>query len=263
MTCYKAKVEVGVQIVERWVLARLRKMTFFSLADLNAAIKPLTDRLNHKPFKKLPGSRHSQFEAIEKPVLKPLPAQPYEYAEWKKARVHVDYHIEVDGHYYSVPHSLIKRQLDVRITAFTIECLLNARRVAIHPRSDRTGGHSTIAEHMPRSHRTNLEWTPGRFLNWAIGIGPYTRDLVKYLLESRPHPEMGFRSCLGLLTLEKRFGKDRLERACQHALILGSPTRRCVLSILENGLDSQPLPEPTTDSPLPDHENIRGSQYYH
>jgi transposase len=259
----KAKVEVGVQIVERWVLARLRKIAFFSLAELNVAIQPLIERLNHKPFKKLPGSRHSQFETLEKPALKPLPPRPYEYAEWKKARVHLDYHIEVDGHYYSVPHSLIKRQLDVRITASTIECLLNTRRVAIHPRSDRKGGHSTIAEHMPRSHRANLEWTPGRFLNWAIAVGPSTRDLVQRLLSSRPHPEMGFRSCLGLLSLEKRFGKERLEAACRHALTLGSPTRRSVLSILENGLDSQPLPEPAADSPLPDHENIRGSQYYY
>lgn len=260
----KAKVEVGVQIVERWVLARLRKLTFFTLTDLNLSIWQLLEALNHKPFKKLPGSRYSQFEALEKPALKPLPAQAYEYAEWSKARPHLDYHIEVDGHYYSVPHSLMKRQLDVRATATAIECFLNNQRVAIHPRSDRKGGHSTITEHMPKSHRAHLEWTPGRFLNWAISIGPFTRDLVQHLLTNRPHPEMGFRSCLGLLSLEKKFGKERLEAACQRALTLSSPTRNSVLSILQQGLDSQPLPESDDETaalPLV-HENLRGAAYY-
>jgi transposase len=260
----KAKVEVGVQIIERWVLARLRKSTFFSLTDLNAAIQRLLDHLNHKPFKKLPGSRHSQFEALDKPALKTLPPRAYEYAEWKKARVHIDYHVEIDGHYYSVPHSLIKRQLDVRITATSIECLLNGQRVAVHPRSDRKGGHSTITEHMPKSHRAHLEWTPGRFLNWAVSIGPSTRDLVQSLLTNRPHPEMGFRSCLGLLSLEKRFGAGRLEAACQRALALSSPSRQSVLSILEKGLDSQPLPESESEAAAtpPVHENVRGAAYY-
>jgi transposase len=260
----KAKVEVGVQIVERWVLARLRKLTFFTLTDLNLSIRSLLDALNHKPFKKLPGSRHAQFVALEKPSLKPLPLQAYEYAEWKKARVHIDYHIEVDGHYYSVPHSLMKRQLDVRITATAIECFLNNQRVALHQRSDRKGGHSTITEHMPKSHRAHLEWTPGRFLNWAISIGPSTRDLVQHLLTNRPHPEMGFRSCLGLLSLEKRFGNQRLDAACQRALALSAPTRSSVLSILEKGLDSQPLPESDTEAVAipPVHENVRGAAYY-
>lgn len=260
----KAKVENGVQIVERWVLARLRKLTFFSLHDLNAAIFQLLDVLNHKPFKKLPGSRHSQFDALERPALKPLPAKAYEYAEWKKARPHIDYHIEIDGHYYSVPHSLMKRQLDVRITATTIECFLNNKRVAVHPRSDRRGGHSTITEHMPKSHRAHLEWTPGRFLNWALSIGPHTRDLVDHLLTNRPHPEMGFRSCLGLLSLEKRFGKERLEAACQRALALSAPTRSSVLSILESGLDSQPLPDSDIEAAEEPsvHENVRGAAYY-
>lgn len=264
----KAKVEVGVQIVERWILARLRKQTFFTLTDLNAAIRPLIEQLNYKPFKKLPGSRRSQFDAIERAELKPLPLRAYQFAEWKKARVHIDYHVEVDGHYYSVPHSLIKRELDVRITLTAIECYLNNQRVAVHPRAERKGGHSTIAEHMPKSHRAHLEWTPGRFLNWAIEIGPCTRDLVQQLLTGRPHPEMGFRSCLGLLSLEKRFGKQRLEAACERAIALGSPTRRSVLSLLDKGLDSQPLPEsvlpePAAELPFPGHENIRGSDYYH
>jgi len=192
-----------------------------------------------------------------------LPAQPYEFAEWKKARVHIDYHVEVEGHYYSVPHTLLRRQLDVRLTATTIECLLNGQRVAVHPRAERKGGHSTLTEHMPKSHRAHLEWTPGRFLNWALEIGPPTRDLVQHLLTNRPHPEMGFRSCLGLLSLVKRFGKARLEAACQRALALGSPTRRSVVSILEKGLENQPLGEPAAEAQLPDHENIRGPAYYH
>jgi len=153
--------------------------------------------------------------------------------------------------------------VEVRISALTVECFLNAHRVAAHPYSDRKGGHSTLTEHMPKSHRAHLEWTPGRFLNWALAIGPHARDLVEQLLTNRPHPEMGFRSCLGLLSLEKQFGKDRLEAACERAIALGSPTRRSVLSILEKGLDSQPLPESAVETLLPGHDNIRGPAYYH
>lgn len=154
--------------------------------------------------------------------------------------------------------------IDVRVTATSIECFLNNQRIAVHPRSDRKGGHSTITEHMPKSHRAHLEWTPGRFLNWAIAIGPSTRDLVQSLLTNRPHPEMGFRSCLGLLSLEKRFSKERLEAACQRALALSAPTRQSVLSILEKGLDSQPLPESESEAAAtpPVHENVRGAAYY-
>jgi transposase len=257
----KAKAEVAVQIVERWLLARLRHETFFSLNDLNQALRRLLTSLNERPFKKLPGSRRSQFEELDRPALNPLPPHPYELAEWKKARVHVDYHIEIEGHYYSVPHPLIRRELDVRLTATTIECFHNGQRVAAHPRVNRKGGHSTITEHMPKAHRAHQEWTPGRFLNWALSIGPHTRDLVQHLLTNRPHPEMGFRSCLGLLSLAKRYSNSRLEAACQRAIALGSPTRRSVVSILEKGLEAQPLPE-AADLSLPTHRNIRGAAYY-
>lgn len=257
----KSKVEVAVQIVERWVLARLRNQNFFSLAELNRAIKKLLDDLNHRPFKKLPGTRQSQFEALDKPALKPLPATPYEFAEWKKCRVNIDYHIEVDGHYYSAPHTLLREQLDVRITARTIECFHQSQRVAAHARSHTRGAHTTDPEHLPKSHRAHLEWTPGRFLNWALAIGPHTRDLVRHLLESRPHPEQGYRSCLGLLTLERGYGKERLEAACHRALNINSPTRRSVASILEQGLDRLPLMEETSEVELW-HENLRGSSYY-
>jgi transposase len=258
----KAKVEVAVQVVERWILARLRKQTFFSLFDLNLAIRQLLTALNQRPFKKLPGCRRSQFEALDQPALRPLPAQAYEYAEWRKARVSLDYHVEVDRHYYSVPHSLLRQQLDVRLTEKTIELFCRGQRVAVHVRSLRQGSHSTNAEHMPKAHRAHLEWTPGRLLNWGVEIGPHTRDLVKHLLWNRPHPEMGYRSCLGLLNLAKRFGRERLEAACQRALQLGSANRRSVVSILEQGLDQLPLPETATTQPLLTHENIRGPDYY-
>lgn len=257
----KAKAEVAVQVVERWLLARLRHETFFSLADLNRALRRLLTSLNERPFKKLPGSRRSQFEALDRPALSPLPPHPYELAEWKRARVHIDYHVEVAGHYYSVPHPLIRRELDVRLTAAAVECFLNGERVAAHPRSDRKGAHSTLPEHMPKAHRAHQEWTPGRFLNWALSVGPHARDLVQHLLTDRPHPEMGFRSCLGLLSLARRYGNARLEAACQRALALGSPTRRSVVSILEKGLDAQPPPE-AADLSLPTHCNIRGAAYY-
>lgn len=260
----KAKVEVGVQIVERWMIARLRKITFFSLGDLNDALRPLLERLNHKNFKKLGGSRHSRYEAMEKPALKPLPARAYEYAEWRTARVPPDYHIEIEGHYYSVSHSLIKSRLDIRLTATTVECFLRGRRVAVHARSDKAGEHTTLIEHMPKAHRAHLEWSPDRLLDWASTVGPQTRGLVAYLLVNRPHPEMGFRSCLGLLRLERRFGKERLEAACQRALALDSPTRHSVLSILTHGLDTQPQPESDLDAAAtpPVHENVRGAAYY-
>jgi transposase len=236
-------------------------MTFFSLAELNQAIAKLLEALNHRPFKKLPGTRRSQFEALDAPALKPLPDRPYEYADWKNVTVNIDYHVEIEGHYYSVPYTLVRQKLEARITARTVELLHKGQRIAAHPRSQTRGKHTTDREHLPQSHRAHLEWTPGRFLNWAIEIGPHTRDLVRHLLESHPHPEQGYRSCLGLLNLERRYGRDRLERACHRALNINSPTRRSVLSILEQGLDRLPLMEEVPEIELW-HENLRGSDYY-
>ena len=258
----KAKVEVGVQIVERWILARLRHHTFFSLFDLNLMIRTLLIRLNERPFRKLPGSRRTQFEALDRPALSPLPPLTYEFAEWKRARVNVDYHVEVAGHYYSVPHSLVKREIEVRLTATCVEFFHHSKRIAAHVRSGLRGAHSTQPDHMPKAHRAHLEWTPGRFLNWAVEIGPSTRDLVRHLLEQKSHPEQGYRSCLGLLGLSKQYGKDRLEAACQRALALSAPTRRSVLSILRRGLDQVALPDPEPTQPLRTHENVRGAAYY-
>ena len=260
----KAKVEVAVQIVTRWILARLRQQTFHSLLTLNLALRALLADLNHRPFKRLPGTRRSQFVALDQPVLQPLPATAYEYAEWRKARVGIDYHIEVERHFYSVPAALVKREVEVRLTAQTLECFVANQRVALHARSRLAGAHSTTPEHMPKAHRAHMEWTPGRFLNWAQEIGPQTRAVVQHLLWTRPHPEMGYRSCLGLLGLAKRYSPQRLEAACQRALANGTPARRSILSILTQGLDRLPLTEqeesPET-TPL-QHENIRGGSYY-
>lgn len=264
----KAKVENAVLVIQRWVLAKLRHQTFVGLAELNKAISLLLKELNQKPFKKLPGSRQSQFEALDKNVLKPLPARPYEFAEFKKVRVHIDYHIEVDKHYYSVPHALVKQEVTVRLTATTVECLYQGQRVASHTRNYRKGSHTTLPEHMPVAHQKHLNWTPGRFLNWALEIGPGTRDLVQHLLNHKAHPEQSYRTCLGLLALAKRYSAVRLEAACLRALAIGAPTRRSVASILEKGLERQPLPEKIISSQSTEkrkqhyHDNIRGSDYY-
>jgi transposase len=260
----KAKVENAVLVAERWILARLRHRQFFSLIELNQAIGPLLTDLNNRPFKKLPGCRREAFDNIDRPALKPLPATPFEYAEWKIASVSFDYHVEVDAHYYSVPHPLIKKKIEVRMTGTTVECWLNGKRVASHGRSFVAGKFTTVTEHMPKSHQAHREWTPGRFLNWALTIGPSTRDVVKHQLESRPHPEQGYRACLGLLRLAKQYTPERLEAACLRALAIASPRYKSVASILKAGLDRQ------TDSAdsqgqmdLPLHDNIRGPGYYH
>jgi transposase len=259
----KAKVEVGVQIVERWILARLRDRQFFSLPQLNRAIADLLPELNLKPFQKLPGSRKSMFERIDRPALKPLPVQAYQYAEWKKATVNVDYHIEVARHYYSVPHTLIKKRIDVRLTDTTVECFYKAKRVASHIRSHHKARHSTIKEHMPKAHQKWAQWTPQRFIRWAAKIGPHTARMIESILNSRPHPQQGFRSCLGVLRLAKDFGDTRLEAACRRALTIGGTSYRSIESILKHNLDQKPLPDqPDTDTSL-EHINIRGAGYYH
>ncbi len=259
----KSKVEVGVQVVERWILARLRHQVFFSLGALNHAIADLLADLNRRPFKKLGGCRRDWFEAIDRPALMALPAQPFEHARYKPCRVNIDYHVEVDGHYYSVPHGLVRKQVEARITEHAIELLHGGQRVASHARSLAKGRHTTVAAHMPAAHRAHLEWSPNRFLRWAGDIGPSTQALVEHLLTDRPHPEMGYRSCLGLLALARQYGHPRLEAACARALAIGSRTRKSVLSILQGGLDQQPLPAPPqVDWISPDHDNLRGPAYY-
>lgn len=264
----KAKAENAVLIVERWILARLRHQTFVGLAELNRAIRRLLIELNQRPFKKLPGCRQSRFEQIDKPALRPLPQYPYEYMEIKKGRVHVDYHVELLGHYYSVPYALIQKEIDLRFNAKRVECWYQGKQIALHARSFHKGNHSTLPEHMPKAHRKHMEWTPGRFLNWAADIGKSTTELVQHLLTHKPHPEHGYRSCLGLLRLAKSVGTIRLEKACARALMLGTKTRRSVQSILDKQLEDQPLLIPTQTQLEVNrtnglHDNIRGSTYYH
>src|SRR5499427_2359913 len=218
----KAKVEVGVQVAERWIVARLRHHTFFALAEVNAAIYPLLLALNTRPFKKLPGSRRSLFETLDRPALRPLPARPYEYAEWKRARVNIDYHVEVEGHYYSVPYALVKQQLEVRVSARVVELFHKGTRVASHVRSRLKGRHSTVAAHMPTAPQRYAEWTPQRLIRWAADSGAATAQLVETILASRPHPQQGFRSCLGIMRLGKSYGAERLEAACRRALTIGA-----------------------------------------
>lgn len=259
----KAKAENGVLVVERWILARLRNRTFFSLTELNEAIAELLEALNNRPFQKLPGCRMSLFESLEKPVLMPLPTQRYEYAEWKRAAVNIDYHVEVEGHYYSVPFTLAKKKLDVRFTGRTIELFDKGQRVASHRRAFKKGQHTTITEHMPKNHQQHLEWTPQRLTAWAGKTGPSTERMASEIMASRMHPQQGFRSVLGLMRLGETYGEDRLEAACRRALALRAFSYKSVQSILKTGLDRKPLPESADRQPLPiDHEHIRGSDYY-
>jgi len=261
----KAKVEAGVQLVERWILARLRHWRFHSLAELNRAIRPLLGELNDRLFQKLEGSRKSWFELLDRPALRPLPTTPFEYADFKRARVsRLDYHVEFAGHYYSVPHALVGQEVELRVTRNAVEVLFRHQRVASHARSHRRGTHTTVPEHMPAAHRAHREWTPSRLLHWAASIGAATRSLVAYLLETKPHPEQGYRACLGLLALARKYGDTRLEAGCARALAVGAKSRKSVASILAAGLDRQP--RATTwfdDTVLPAHPNVRGPEYYH
>ena len=260
----KPKVEGSVLLVERWILARLRNRRFFSLGELNRAIAELLADLNARPFKKLPGCRASAFQELDAPALKPLPAQRYELSRWKSAKVNIDYHVEFDGHYYSVPHALVGTGVELRVTDALVECFAAHQRVACHALSHKRGHHTTIPEHMPASHRAHLEWTPGKLIEWGTRIGVSTAGVVTWQLEHRPHPEQGYRACLGLKRLARQYSPERLEAACARALAIRSPTYRSVASILKNGLDRQPsLFTPATASPLPAHENVRGPDYYH
>ncbi|MFQ5598883.1 MAG: IS21 family transposase, partial [Nitrospiria bacterium] len=258
----KAKVEVGVLIVTRWILAPLRNRSFLGLDQLNTAIRELLDALNARPFKKMDGCRHSLFETLDLPAMKPLPSQRYVYAEWKKARVNIDYHVEVEGHYYSVPYTLVREQIDVRMTATTIECLHRGERIASHLRSMRRGQHTTQKAHMPASHRRHLQWTPIRMIAWAEKVGPCCTQVVKKILLERRYPEQGFRSCLGILRLGKSYTNDRLEAACQRALAIRGCSYKSIASILKHGLDLKPIQSETEPKQAVAHANIRGARYY-
>ncbi len=257
----KAKVEVGVQVVERWILARLRHRTFFSLVELNQAIKEWLDELNSRPMRHLGQSRRDLFESLDKSVLAPLPTQPYEFAHWKKARVHIDYHVSFEKHYYSVPYTLIGKEVDIRATEKTVEIFYQCQRRASHRRSQGSGRFSTQKEHMPVAHQKVSDWSPERFLGWAEEIGPDTTRLIAAVLEARRHPQQAYRSCLGILGLGKHYTNARLEAACRRALPAGIRSYKGIRNILDNKLDQLEVDPPPAAS-LPAHANIRGETYY-
>lgn len=259
-----AKVETGVQIVERQILARLRDRTFFSLHELNRAMWELLQRVNGQPFQKLDYSRQELFEELDKPALKPLPPSRYEFAEFPKPTVNIDYHIEIKGHYYSVPFELKGQKVDVRLTARIVEVLHKNKRVASHVRDDRKGRHTTDPAHMPKAHRANLEWTPSRIIRWAGKIGPHCATMARHIIESRDHPEQGYRACLGIVRLSKSYEFSRVDAACRRALALDVCSLRSIKSILKAGKDREPLPsdEPVVKVCRSHHHNVRGANYY-
>ena len=258
----KAKVENAVLIVERWILAALRHRKFFAIGDLNEAIQELLERLNNRKFRKRDGTRASLFNEIDRPALQPLPAERYVMAEWKTVRANIDYHVEIDRHYYSVPYQLAGQQLEARYTATTVELFQGGKRIASHVRNSAAYRHTTIHGHMPKSHQAHLEWTPSRLIHWGETIGPATAEVIGAILASKPHPEMGYRACLGILRLAKTYSNERLEAASQRALQLQACSYSSLRSILKRSLDRQTTLDPEPGKSGPRHENVRGPHYY-
>jgi transposase len=259
----KAKVEVGVQVATRWIVAKLRNRTFFSLSELNAAIRECVTQINDRVTRHLGASRRALFEQIERAALKPLPAEPYVFAQWKKCSAGIDYHVEIKPYFYSVPFTLMREELWARYTETAVEVLHRDNRVAVHPRIPLDGHkHSTLPEHMPSSHRRFADWTLERIKRQAGEIGPCASALLDIILRDRPHPEQGFRSCIGILRLAERYDRQRVEAACSRALEIRSPRYTSVKSILQNRLDRK-RPDKTADEPAIVHNNIRGRGYYH
>ena len=260
----KAKVEAGVLIMERWILGRLRNRRFYSLAELNAAIGELLVRRNdERPSRRRGVTRRQLLEDLDRPMLKPLPVEPYLYAEWRLRRVGIDYHVDVDRHYYSVPYRFAKQAVEVRLTGQTVEVFAKGERIAAHLRSSGNGGHTTIEDHMPSSHRRYAEWTIDRIRRDAALIGPSAAALCDLILEERSHPEQGFRACLGIVRMVKTFGAERVDAAAARALDIGARTYRSGKSILDNNLDRHAAPQRGPDGMTIVHRNIRGRDYYH
>ncbi len=258
----KAKVESGVLVVERWILAALRKRKFFGLAELNQAMQELLERLNHRPFRKREGTRASLFAALDHPALQPLPAARYQFGAWQTARVNIDYHIEIDRHYYSVPYQLTGQPVEARLTASTVEIFHKGVRVASHARSQEPYQATTVHQHRPKSHQKYLQWTPSRLIEWASSVGPATALLFEQILASKPHPEMGYRSCLGILRLAKQYSRERVEAAAARAVALRACSYQSVKSMLERQLDRLPVEDSVAPRPSIEHDNIRGASYF-
>jgi transposase len=252
-----------VQIVERFVLAKLRNRTFFSLAELNAAIRDCVAAINAKVMRRVGKSRVELLETLERPELKALPEEPYAYAEWKRARVAPDYHIEIADHFYSVPSKLIREIVEARITGATVEIFHKGGRIASHALSAVRNRHTTITEHMPSAHRRYAEWTPARMMDAAAEVGPATVAMFEAIMKSKPHPEQGFRSCLGIISLVKSYGAARVEAACRRGNHVGSTTYGSIASILKHGLDKAFAHEAAPETPPLRHDNIRGPDTYH
>jgi transposase len=258
----KAKAEAGVQVVQRWIVAALRKRKFFSLAELNKAIRGLLTRLNERPFRKREGCRRSLFESLDQPALRPLPAERYQFGDWETHRVNIDYHVAFDEHWYSVPYQLVQQEVEVRATATTVEIFHRGVRVASHARSPERHRATTVTEHRPKAHQRHLEWTPSRLVEWAQKIGPATAQLFEKIMASKPHPEQGYRSCLGILRLGHQYSAARVEAAARRAVTLQACSYHSLQSILKCNLDSVPV-EPAVPPPPPlNHPNIRGSEYF-
>ncbi len=265
----KAKVEVGVQIAQRWILARLRNQRFFSIDELNDRIAELLEDLNARLMRRYRASRRDLFEKLERAVLKPLPASRFSYAQWKKARVNIDYHVVFDDHFYSAPYQMVGDEVWIRATTMTIEIFIDAsvptddHRVGSHVRSYKRGGHTTSDAHRSVLHLKHAEWTPDRIVRWAKTIGANAALLVEKILAERKHPEHGYRSCLGIIRLDKKYGHERLDAACARVVAVGGRSYKHVESILRHGLDKAALPK-TGDAPAEsiDHENVRGPDYY-
>ncbi len=258
----KPKAELSVLLAQRWILAVLRHRTFFSLAELNEAIWELLPRLNERKLQKLDVSRRDLFEQLDRPLLQPLPTHRYELGMWGKARVNIDYHIVIEKNYYSVPYALVGEEVEYRVTTTTVEVLFKSKRVASHLCQKGTNRYSTQSAHMPKAHRAHLEWTPSRLIHWAQKTGPATEEVVTHILKNRPHPEQGFRTCLGLLRLGKTFGNERLEAASARSIHLRSFSYQTVKNILASGSDRLPLDNEIDSSSTPVHDNVRGPSYY-
>ena len=260
----KPKAEAAVQVAERWILAALRNVTFFSFSELNAAIVERLEALNARTMKHLGASRRELFERLDREALRPLPANRYEMAEFKICTVNIDYHVDVQHNLYSVPHQLVGEKVEARLTATAVEVLFRDRRIASHRRLWGRGQYSTQPEHMPRSHRAHAEWSPSRLISWAEKTGPATGRVVSEILRRRRHPEQGYRACLGMMRLAKRYGATRTEAACAKAEHLRAPSYNTVKNILGAGVEELPFEEPAgATSTLPVHENIRGAGYFH
>ena len=261
----KPKAEGGVQLVQRWILAKLRHCTFVGLAELNAEIRHLLTGLNQKPFQKLEGSRQSLFLTLDKPALQPLPGIAYQYKAYKSARAGTDYHVNLEGHYYSVPHQYCGQIIDLWFNQYTVECYWHGERIDKHLYSGVKGGNSTIEQHMPIGHQKQSQQSKERYLRWAGDIGLSTQEMIEKIFASKPHPEQAYRSCLGLLTLAKEYGEDRLDNACRYALDRDLYGRKRILSILKNNLEKSPgsLMSHESGTPPVQHDNIRGAYYYH